>query len=214
MHSTTSAALSLDYENKLISNSARSTARNYAPIDPRIAALPTAGTNATFARRQLRRAEAAKPTIPTDSDYLPKTITNDMVEKKARKDEAREGYKSRRPFGSRLSPLLDLSFKMEISWSQRLLEYSRKHKCPCGRIFNVLDLVSIEGKPAAIRPKCDHEREKILHKLPKRCGNCGRSDIYAVLRKSNHDTIEFCKRCKFTTYSLMHPDLTDRKSVV
>lgn len=173
----------------------------YAPIDPNIAALPKAHTSELYAKRQQRRADRAQPTLPTTSDYMPKTLSDSTSTKLAAKKEARAQYTKRKPNASHnIPPLLDLTVKMpEILAAGRLVEYSRTHKCIHGRCFNVLFM---DEDMHFIVPVCDHDREKIGDKIPGyACQNCGRKSVHSVTRLQNSDTIYHCTRCRVTDYT-------------
>lgn len=100
---------------------------------------------------------------------------------------------------SELSPFMDKRKNQQLSPYDRIYQYSKKHKCPHGRQFNVL-----EEHPSYYVPLCDHEFERISTSPVEKavCAWCGRDTIsYERLCEC---AARSCERCKANFYE--HPE--------
>jgi hypothetical protein len=185
--------------------------RNYAPIDPRVAALPKAYS--PYEARQLARQKASTITVATDAtDYCPKQLHPEMQKRADNKQQARNQYAARHPTIElppniknpiQISPLLDLTVRHTygpFAYSERLGAYNKQHKCEHGLAFNRYELIINNGKILEMVPLCDHQKEKLLQPIPDReCTFCGQKRLHAVQRNCMCQ-VKRCMHCRRSTY--------------
>lgn len=95
---------------------------------------------------------------------------------------------------SEVSPYLDLKQYPEVGFSDRLVEYSRHHKCPHGKQFNTWTL----EKERYIKPSCDHVFERVSAPTNWRCSAC--NSLLNQIERICECKVMACTRCKRQYY--------------
>lgn len=154
----------------------------------------------TYLKRQAEQQkvkqelEASRAELQAQANKMRNHLTYKRAKGKA---AARKQYQMRHTLAfNNVSPLLDLTIASDLSITQRVYEYSRRHKCRHRKMYNNFVLA-----PNQIVPYCDHDCERVIFKVdPKKCNNCGALAVYPVARSTCACKITFCNFCKQQLY--------------
>jgi len=150
---------------------------------------------------QVAELEEKMKEIKTDETFIATKNSNRKLKAKARAE-----YAARHPHApppklyDNISKYLNYDQETNLSTSERIFWYNKKHKCPHGKRFNVFTPNWNNEEVTHLTPSCDHHLEHYGENLLEPCGNCGRSLLHTVNRKDCLCDIKQCKFCHFTTY--------------
>jgi len=106
-----------------------------------------------------------------------------------------------------LSPYLNVLFNTNMTTEERLIHYTKNHKCEHNRAYNVIEMVacSCPIPEYRYRVSCDHQREQITRQPgANKCRRCLRKTV--MVHRNCDCTVAFCNWCRFSTYSLQIAD--------
>lgn len=106
-----------------------------------------------------------------------------------------------------ISQYLSPQFNMNLTAEERLIHYSKSHKCKHNRAYNIIEMIqcSCEEPLYYYKVSCDHEREHIIPDRPiAKCRRCAR--VTTLLERNCYCSASYCSWCRFSTYSLQLGD--------
>lgn len=179
--------------------------KNYAPIDPRIKALPKAENlfkvrtdkkNQTFEEKKRQRDELVQQAAARNVRRIEKSKRTHNAENAQRRIS--EKCKCCKIV---VSKFLDSSFIPYPGYlaPQRLADYNRHHKCEHQRRFNVINYKKCMCGKARYEVSCDHQREFITTQPRGRCERCFHI-VKVSVERNCACVVEFCRFCKYTSY--------------
>lgn len=168
--------------------------------------MPRMGYNESLAKRverQINRqiAKEDKAAAQTDAQF---NYNNRITQRESNK--ANQQKRLHTNCFKDISPYLNPQFNMELTTEERLIHYSKSHKCAHGRAYNIIEMVQClcENPIFLYRVSCDHEREVITKTPYGKCRRCARSTT--LLDRNCYCNASYCEWCRFSTYSLQLGD--------
>jgi hypothetical protein len=176
--------------------------KNYAPINPLLKTLDPSDkiidTNAIHKARQARRV--LPQTIPNQLTLTPAALS--LTQTTKTRQHNRLGFAKRTAGRFTVqTPFLNSYLTPNLSTTERLQMYNKRHKCQHGRWFNVIEPVFNNEKIIGYKVRCEHNDETLTDQKSSPCGNCASPLNYVVEKRGCICDITSCLRCKCTIYS-------------
>jgi hypothetical protein len=220
--------------------------KNYAPITiPTNFGLKNVVQDLTYKpsnifqhRQQLlaqKYQQYLKVTVAHKSDYMPKTITSDIAQRRQNLIDKRHNIVHvaiRNPltyFLPNISPILNPYLKQYGTGEQRMVEYSRKHKCMHGLRYNLWSIETVLHEWTAEQKKtkfyediktikpgfaednrwgyqyfqlnCDHHLESVEHATLDGTKYCPSCNRRTYLKINRDCACKWVTRCSYCKYS-------------
>jgi hypothetical protein len=165
--------------------------------------MPQMGVNESYdlrTKRQLHRAMIRQKILDSRKEAV-----FEYTNKKTQKEENKLQMQKRlhTECFKDLSPYLNPLHNINMTTEERLIHYTKNHKCQHNRSYNIIEMVQCScSEPRYMyRVSCDHQREQVTRQPgANKCRRCLRKTV--MVYRNCDCTVVFCDWCRFSTYSL------------